>query len=105
APAWTIAPMLNAAAFGVLGDKMPEYSLSIWHGFNLPLLMSFIGLIGGIALYLGLRKLLNLHAIVRESLGRRIFRINVERLYTLADRFTRAIANGSVQRSLFLLVL
>ncbi|MCX7556981.1 monovalent cation/H+ antiporter subunit A [Xanthomonadaceae bacterium JHOS43] len=105
APAWTVAPVLNAAAYGVLGDNMPQYSLSIWHGFNLPFLMSLAGLLGGIALYFGLRRLLDLHAIVRESLGRRIFRLNVERLYALADRFTRAIANGSVQRSLFLLVL
>ena len=105
APAWTVAPVLNAAALGVLGDRVPEYSLSIWHGFNLPFLMSLLGLVGGIALYFGLRRLLNLHAIVRESVGRRIFRINVERLFALADRFTRAIANGSVQRSLFLLVL
>ena len=104
APAWTVAPVLNAAALGVLGDNLPTYSLSIWHGFNLPFLMSLLGLIGGIVLYFGLRRLLDLHAIVRESLGRRIFRINVERLFALADRFTRAIANGSVQRSLFLLV-
>lgn len=105
APAWTIAPVLHAAAFGVLGDNLPEYSLSIWHGFNLPLLMSVAGLLGGIALYFGLKRLFDLHAIVRESLGRRIFHINVERLYALANRFTRAIANGSTQRSLFLLVL
>src|SRR5690606_38516800 len=104
APAWTVAPVLNAAALGVLGDNLPTYSLSIWHGFNLPFLMSVLGLLGGIVLYFGLRRLLDLHAIVRESLGRRIFRINVERLFALADRFTRAIANGSVQRSLFLLV-
>lgn len=105
APAWTVAPLLKAASLSVLGERLPDYSLSVWHGFNLPLLMSFVGLAGGIALYFGLRKLLDLHAIVRESLGRRLFWINVERLYFLADRFTRAIANGSLQRSLFLLVL
>ncbi len=105
APAWTIAPGLTAAASGVLGDALPEFSISLWHGFNLPLLMSFIGLAGGIALYFVLRRLFNIHAIVRESLGRRIFFFNVERLYVLANRFTRAIANGSVQRSLMLLVV
>ena len=105
APAWTVAAILNTAASAVLGAQLPDYSLAIWHGFNLPLLMSVTGLVGGIALYFGLRKLFDLHAIVRESLGRRLFWINVERLYFLADRFTRAIANGSVQRSLFLLVL
>ena len=105
APAWTVAPILRVAAQSVLGEQLPDYSLAVWHGFNLPLLMSFVGLVGGIVLYFGLRKLFDLHAIVRESLGRRLFWINVERLYFLADRFTRTIANGSLQRSLFLLLL
>ncbi|MCK9488804.1 MAG: monovalent cation/H+ antiporter subunit A [Xanthomonadales bacterium] len=105
APAWTVGPFLVTAARGVLGDALPSYSLAVWHGINMPLLMSLAGLLGGIALYFGLRRLFDIHAIVRESMGRRIFRINVERLYALANRFTKAIANGSVQRSLLLLVL
>src|SRR5690606_30624280 len=28
----------------------PHYSLVVWHGFNLPLAMSFVALVGGIAL-------------------------------------------------------
>ena len=104
APAWTVAPLLKAAAVGVLGDAVPDYSLAIWHGFNRPFFMSLLGLVGGVALYFGLNRLLDLHAIVRESFGRRVFQLNVERLFALGDRFTRAIANGSVQRSLFLLV-
>ncbi len=105
APAWTVAPILKASAFAVLGDALPDYNLAIWHGFNRPFFMSLIGLVGGVLLYFGLKRLLDLHAIVRESIGRRIFQINVERMFVLGDRFTRAIANGSVQRSLFLLVL
>jgi len=104
-PAWTIAPVLSMAAHGVLGSNVPEYSLAIWHGFSLPLLMSVAGVVGGVLLYFGLRRLLDLHAIVRGSLGRRIYLLNVERLYALANRFTRAIVNGSVQRSQLLLVL
>ncbi len=104
APAWTVGPLLKSAAFAVLGDSVPGYSLAVWHGFNRPFFMSLIGLVGGVALYFGLNRLLDLHAIVRESLGRRLFQLNVERLFAFGDRFTRAIANGSVQRSLFLLV-
>ena len=104
APAWTVGPLLKSAAVGVLGAAVPDYSLAIWHGFNRPFFMSLLGLVGGVALYFGLNRLLDLHAIVRESIGRRLFQINVERLFALGDRFTRAIANGSVQRSLFLLV-
>jgi multicomponent K+:H+ antiporter subunit A len=64
-PAWTVAPVLDTAARGVLGAAMPTYSLAVWHGINLPLLMSIGGLLGGIALYFGLRRLFDLHAIVR----------------------------------------
>jgi len=35
----------------VLGAQTPVYSLSIWHGFNLPLIMSIAALIGGVTIY------------------------------------------------------
>jgi multicomponent K+:H+ antiporter subunit A len=35
---------------------VPAYSLAIWHGFNLPLLMSVIALAGGVLLYLLLQR-------------------------------------------------
>lgn len=104
-PAWTVAPVLHAGAGAILGDAMPEYSLSVWHGINTPLLMSLAGIVGGVALYFGLRRLFDLHAIVRHSFGRLVFRWNMEALYALAGRFTARIANGSLQRSLLFLVL
>jgi multicomponent K+:H+ antiporter subunit A len=104
-PAWTVAPVLAAAARGVLGDAVPAYSLSVWHGFNLPLMMSLGGILSGIALYFGLRKLFDLHAIVRRSLGRDIFRSNTRLLLMLAWRFTRGIGNGSLQRYLLLMIV
>jgi multicomponent K+:H+ antiporter subunit A len=104
-PAWTIAPVLHAGAGAILGDAMPEYSLAVWHGINKPLLMSLAGIAGGVALYFGLRRLFDLHAIVRRSLGRSVFRWNMEALYGLAGRFTDRIANGSLQRSLLFLLL
>lgn len=57
-PGITIGPYLNAAVVAVLGDQTPEYSLSVWHGFNVPLMMSLIALVGGIVLYLILRRYL-----------------------------------------------
>ena len=33
----------------VLGARTPDYSLAVWHGFNLPLLMSLLALVGGVA--------------------------------------------------------
>ena len=105
APAWTVAPVLEAAARGVLGPELPYYSLALWHGINIPLLMSIGGIIGGVALYFALRRLFDLHAMVSRSFGRNWFHFNVEGLFRLARRFTRTLANGRLQRSLAWLVL
>ncbi|KAF1688550.1 monovalent cation/H+ antiporter subunit A [Pseudoxanthomonas taiwanensis] len=104
-PGITVAPVLEAGAGAILGDAMPHYSLAVWHGFNTPLAMSLAGIAGGVVLYFGLRRLLDLHAIVRRSWGRLLFRWNMEALYALAGRLTTRIANGSLQRSLVWLVL
>ncbi|QHI99946.1 monovalent cation/H+ antiporter subunit A [Xylophilus rhododendri] len=51
APQGSIGHILDVAARPVLGGEVPEYSLAIWHGFNLPLMMSLAAFAGGIALY------------------------------------------------------
>lgn len=51
-PALTVGPALSAAARPVVGGILPAYSLSIWHGFNAPLMMSMVALAGGVMLYL-----------------------------------------------------
>ncbi len=55
-PALSIGPFLDVAVRSVLGPKTPEYSLALWHGFSLPLLMSFCALAGGVVLYWLLQK-------------------------------------------------
>ncbi|MDY0022398.1 monovalent cation/H+ antiporter subunit A, partial [Arenimonas caeni] len=105
APGPTIGAALEIAARGVLGDAVPAYSLSIWHGFNLPLAMSAAGVLAGIALYFGLRRLFDLHAVVIRATGHRLFRLNIDSLLRNAQRATKAIANGSLQRSMVWLVL
>ncbi len=58
-PAATIGPFLEVAVQSVLVGKAPYYSLALWHGFTLPLLMSMVALAGGVILYLLLQKHLN----------------------------------------------
>jgi multicomponent K+:H+ antiporter subunit A len=55
-PAATVGPFLALGVQSVLGHNAPYYSLSVWHGFNLPLLMSVIALGGGVLLYLALQR-------------------------------------------------
>lgn len=53
-PSLSIGPFLHSAVLSVLGPQTPAYSLSIWHGFNLPLMMSLVALIGGVVIYAAL---------------------------------------------------
>lgn len=105
APAVTVAPVLHAAASSILGTAMPAYSLSVWHGFNMPLAMSAAGVVGGVALYYGLRRLLDLYAVEPTTTGRNVFHRQLDLLSALAQKLTAGIANGSLQRMLLGLVL
>jgi multicomponent K+:H+ antiporter subunit A len=104
-PALTIAPVLRAGAGAILGNTLPDYSLAVWHGLNWPLAMSALGVIGGVALYALLRRVLDLHAVETRSQGRSLFDWQLRSLFGLASRFTDGLANGSLQRMLMLLVL
>jgi multicomponent K+:H+ antiporter subunit A len=55
-PAATVGPFLQTAVRSILGADTPQYSLAVWHGFSLPLLMSVIALTAGITLYLALQR-------------------------------------------------
>ena len=48
-PSASIGPSLAAAAHPVVGGRMPSYSLAVWHGVTLPLAMSAVAILGGIA--------------------------------------------------------
>ncbi|MFC0131562.1 monovalent cation/H+ antiporter subunit A [Massilia eurypsychrophila] len=54
-PERAVGAVLAVAAHAVLGPTIPEFSLAIWHGVNLPLLMSAVALGGGALAYLLLR--------------------------------------------------
>jgi len=50
-PEFTVGPFLRLATDSILGVDAPAYSLAVWHGFNLPLVMSTAALVGGTVLY------------------------------------------------------
>lgn len=76
APSLTVGPILDTAAGAVLGSAMPEYSLRLWHGFTPELLMSFVAMAGGVAVYVMLRSYLLTRdgpPLLRRINGKRIF--------------------------------
>ena len=99
APAWTVAPLLATAARGVIGAELPEYSLAIWHGFSLPLIMSLIALAGGILVYTARHRLFALHDRVFPPIdAKQQFERLLAAAVVGAGRVTDALENGSLQR-------
>jgi len=113
APQWAAGPTLavaaQAALYGGPGTALPAYKLSLWHGFNLPLLMSVIAVVGGIALYFGLQKFVNLHRLDKLPLwvrggGREAFGALLDAGVALARGATARLQSGRLQHYLLALV-
>jgi len=104
-PAYTVAPILHTAVAGTLQGPVPEYSLAIWHGLNLPLLMSVIAMVGGVLVYIFFQRVYQLHDYVHGPFGGRyVFRWLLVRLLRFSAALTRTIDNGSLQRYLVLIL-
>lgn len=74
----SIEPLLHLAVIATLGEATPTYDLAVWHGVNLPLLMSVCALGGGVLLYLVLRR--HFHLQQREHVPL-IHRLNGAQVY------------------------
>ncbi len=114
APALVAGPALavaaQAAVYGTPGTPLPAYTLAIWHGLNLPLLMSAVAVAGGVLLYFGLHRFVDLHRVVRlpgwvNHGGRDLFLLLQTAGMAAAKALTQALQNGRLQRYLVLLVL
>ncbi|QWT16656.1 monovalent cation/H+ antiporter subunit A [Sphingobium xenophagum] len=107
-PALTIGPLLNMAVKSVLGDRTPAYSLAVWHGFTLPLLMSAIALLGGVILYRLFSGRLNTMAdspIIGRLKGKRTFEAVLAALIDGARTAYRLVSTSRQQVQLRLLIL
>ena len=98
-------PLVTLAASAVLGETpLPPFSIALWHGVTVPLVMTLAAMLLGLALYLLLPKL----GILQRAAGRyslaRAFDELIERLVVTATQVTAMLANGSLQRYASLLV-
>ena len=99
APGPSYGPMVHLAATAVLGHAPPPYQLALWHGFNLPLLMSVIAMIGGAAFYFALQRQYRLHLHHPRGLtGRLLFTRAYDALFNGAGALITRLENGSLQR-------
>lgn len=97
-PMFTVAPMLAVAVMGSLQTELPEYSLAIWHGFNIPLTMSIIAFIGGILLYTQRSKTFPWYEKNIEKIDARVpFNALVKFVFAIADKITAMFDKSSLQ--------
>ena len=77
-PERAVGDVLAVGARAVLGASLPEYNLAIWHGVNLPLLMSVAALLGGLLFYVLLRRYFDLAERERVPV---LYRLNGAQAY------------------------
>jgi len=107
-PSFTVGPFLDMAAASVLGPHMPSYSLTVWHGLSLPLMMSLIAMVGGILLYLMLGKYQQrapgVVPLIYPVSGKRMFEFVTDNATRVAGALTRSLSSDRLQVQLLLLV-
>lgn len=104
-PDLMVGTLLKTAAGAVLQAPVPEFELGVWHGFNLPLLMSVLAVGGGVAIYVNRRFLFQFQSQFAERDAKLVFEASVQSLVRKAGQLHQLIDNGSMQRAMFLMLL
>lgn len=104
-PGYLIGDLLQAASAAVLPGDVPSYSLAIWHGFNLPLLMSALALVGGIVIYVNRKHLFDFQNTLPDVDALNSFERSVKRFAERCGRIYQWLDSGSLQRYMTLTLL
>src|SRR5690606_15830554 len=82
------------------------YHVAVWHGFNLPLVMSLVALAGGALLFVRRHRLYAFDARVRPPVTfEQIYSFALDGVERAAERVTALLENGSLQRYVLLFVM
>jgi len=103
-PHFTIDGILSAASLAVLGKEMPVYELAIWHGFNLPLLMSAMAIAGGLFIYINRKYLFQFQASLPPLNAKKTFERVILSIIAWCQSKVNSIENGSLQRYLVIML-
>lgn len=109
-PERVVGAVLAVAAHSVLGQNMPEYDLGIWHGFNLPLAMSVVALLGGLVFYIVLRRRFALAErdrvpVLHRFKGAQAYENTLLALYGASERLLRWTGTRRLQPQLLVLMV
>ena len=109
-PALMVEPIVNAGTRASTQLSTFEgVHLAIWHGFNLPLLMSAIALIGGVIFYFSLAKggrirEIDLDPILGKFQGKLLFEDFLKHLLLISRKIKFKTETGSLQNYLLWIV-
>ncbi len=96
-----VAPILAVAVASTLQAELPVYSLSIWHGVNIPLMMSMVALGLGVVVYIFRQRLFTWYdRRVAHFDARVVYYFFLSKVRKLALIITRSFDRGSLQNSL-----
>lgn len=109
-PSLSVEPLLHSAVVALLGDSAPEIDLALWHGFNLPLMMSIAAFVVGVALYVLLRLFFDLNNRGRVPLlhafsGDKLFESGIQRLVMVTENLIRWFGTRHLQPQLLMIML
>lgn len=104
-PNFVIDNILKAASFAVLGGYVPEFKVSLWHGFNLPLLMSGVAVGGGLLIYTQRRFLFKFQDSLPSLSAKKGFDKGLANITSWCRQKVTDIENGSLQRYLMLIFM
>jgi multicomponent K+:H+ antiporter subunit A len=110
-PALLASDLVNSVTRASL--MQPSFAgthLSIWHGFNTPLIMSLIALVGGSLFYFALAKngrlrKIDLDPYLGQFQGKILFDLFLKHLLLTSRKIKRLTETGSLQNYLLLIVL
>lgn len=110
-PALMVEPIVNAATLA--STQQADFAgvhLAIWHGFNLPLLMSLIALAGGILFYFvlardGRIRRIDLDPKLGPLQGKLIFEAILQQLSRSALKLKKFTESGSLQNYFFWIII
>ena len=104
-PEYIVGDLLQAVGASLMPAGVPEFSISLWHGFNIPLLMSVLAVAGGVVLYSQRRHMFAFQEQFTELDAKQVFEQWIQSLTGRAQRLQQWLDNGHFQRySLWLML-
>ncbi len=110
-PALLVENIVNAGTRA--STQLPQFAgvhLAIWHGFNLPLLMSGIALVGGLIFYFALAKddrirKIDLDPLLGQWQGKLVFERFLKNLLKISRKIKAKTETGSLQNYLLWIIV